>query len=232
MVILGRDLARAQRKAVELSTGAVGKISGLAAPSNDPDAFARVFGEIERRFGRLHGLAITAGDMQRQDEFLNLADEDWAASFEALVMPVVRASRAALPLLIANRGRLVTTAAYSTRAQKPTLASYAAMKSAVVSLTKNIAKTYGSTGLRANCVAPGAIDTDAFEPLRVAALGLYGPPVDEALNKLMIDKWGMKVALNRVGRPREVGELIAFLLSDRAAYMTGATINIDGGTDF
>ena len=56
--------------------------------------------------------------------------------------------------------------------------------------------------------------------------------VAEALERVMAEEWGMKVALGRAGRPEEVGDLIAFLLSERAGYLTGATINVDGGTDF
>jgi NAD(P)-dependent dehydrogenase (short-subunit alcohol dehydrogenase family) len=59
-----------------------------------------------------------------------------------------------------------------------------------------------------------------------------GLPYDEALERVMVDEWGLDVALGRPGRPEEVGELIAFLLSPRAGYLTGALINIDGGTNF
>ncbi|HXY94534.1 MAG TPA: SDR family oxidoreductase, partial [Acidimicrobiia bacterium] len=59
-----------------------------------------------------------------------------------------------------------------------------------------------------------------------------GLPYDEALERVMVDEWGLHVALGRPGQPHEVGELIAFLLSPRAGYLTGALVNIDGGTDF
>ncbi len=86
--------------------------------------------------------------------------------------------------------------------------------------------------VRANCIAPGAIATEALDAAKQAALAKYGPPEDTALNRFMIENWGMKTAVNRVGQPQEVGELIEFLLSAKAAYLTGALINIDRGTDF
>ena len=104
---------------------------------------------------------------------------------------------------------MVTTAAYSARAAKPVLPHYAAMKAAVISLTKNIAKTYGAQGVRANCVAPGAVATEALDKAKAAAVEKFGPPEDVALNRFMVENWGMKVALNRVGLPHEVGELVA-----------------------
>jgi NAD(P)-dependent dehydrogenase (short-subunit alcohol dehydrogenase family) len=230
--IFGRDASRAQVRAEELTARTGTRVLGFGADAKEPASFAAAIAAAATALGGLDGLAITAGPMQRQAEFLDLADEDWTECFEIQLMTVVRACRAALPLLIENRGALVTVAAYSMHAQKPILPHYSAMKSAVASLTKNIAKTYGPHGVRANCIAPGAIATEALDPARDAALAKYGPPEDAALNRFMIENWGMKTALNRVGKPQEVGELIAFLLSDKAAYLTGALINIDGGTDF
>ena len=101
-----------------------------------------------------------------------------------------------------------------------------------VNFTKNIAKTYGERGVRANCVCPGAIETDVLAARRQSAAEDYGLPFDQALEHVMFEEWKMPVAVRRVGQPNQVGELMAFCLSERAGYMTGAVINIDGGTDF
>jgi NAD(P)-dependent dehydrogenase (short-subunit alcohol dehydrogenase family) len=232
VAILGRNADRAQARAAELAAQTGARVLGFAGDASEPVSFAAEIAAAAVALGGLDGLAVTAGPMQRQAEFLDLADQDWTECFEAQLMTVVRACRAALPMLIESRGALVTVAAYSMHAQKPTLPHYAAMKSAVASLTKNIAKTYGVHGVRANCIAPGAIATEALDSAREAAVAKYGPPEDAALNRFMIETWGMKTALNRVGQPQEVGELITFLLSDKASYLTGALINVDGGTDF
>ena len=126
----------------------------------------------------------------------------------------------------------MTTAAHSIRAQKAQYPAYAAMKSAIASITKNIAKTHGADRVRANCICPGAIATEALDEAKALAVVEYGGEPATALDRYMVEKWGMKVALGRAGQPQEVGELIAFLLSERAGYMTGALLNIDGGTDF
>jgi NAD(P)-dependent dehydrogenase (short-subunit alcohol dehydrogenase family) len=148
-------------------------------------------------------------------------------------MTTVRACRAALPhILAAGGGSIVNTAAYSIRAQKPPLMGYATMKAAVASLTKNIALTYGAQGVRANTVCPGFIATESTLGIQQQAAEKYGLPPLEALSKAMVEDWKMNVAMGRVGLSGEIADLFAFLLSSRAAYLTGAVINCDGGTQF
>lgn len=213
VVLIGRDHARARLVADSLGGHCEGSDQGgLEA------AVARGVAHL----GRLDGIAVTAGPIGSRGEALDLSDAQWAEMFDTQLLTVVRSLRAAVPALkVSGGGSIVTCAAYSVRAPKPALLHYAAMKAAVAVLTKGLAKAHGGDGIRANCVAPGATATEA--------LGGGDPAV---LWTEMRDRYGMKAALDRISDPREVGELIAFLLSDKAAYLTGALINIDGGTDF
>lgn len=232
VALIGRDARRAEAAAKELGarTGVATLGVGVAEDSASVEA---AFARADRELGPLRGLAAVAGPMGPQGEFHTLDDTAWEAHYQTQLMSAVRACRAALPRLVANGGgTLVTTAAYSVHAQKPTLSAYTAMKSAIASFTKNVAKTYGPRGVRASCVCPGMIETHALAAGREAAEKKYGGDRGDALYLYAEREWGMKLALRRVGKPREVGELIAFLLSERAAYLTGALINIDGGTDF
>lgn len=102
----------------------------------------------------------------------------------------------------------------------------------MATLTKNVAKSFGHLGVRANCVCPGATETEILASLRASVAESRRWPYDEALERVMTEEWGMQVALGRPGRPEELGDVIAFLLSERASYLTGATVNVDGGTDF
>lgn len=86
--------------------------------------------------------------------------------------------------------------------------------------------------MRANCVCPGAIETDVLAGMRARLAVERGWPVAESLERAMVEDWGMQVALGRAGRPEELGDVVAFLLSERASYLTGALVNVDGGTDF
>jgi NAD(P)-dependent dehydrogenase (short-subunit alcohol dehydrogenase family) len=182
--------------------------------------------------GRLHGAAVVAGPMGPRGALPTQDDSAWDFYYQAVLMSAVRTVRTVVPHLVAaGGGALVTTAAYSIRSPKPDMTHYSAMKSAVASLTKNIAKTYGGDGVRANCIAPGLLDT-IDDAKRADLARRYGVDPSEALYAHGTRGHGMTIAAGRAGQPREVAELVAFLLSERAAYLTGATINIDGGTDF
>jgi NAD(P)-dependent dehydrogenase (short-subunit alcohol dehydrogenase family) len=160
-------------------------------------------------------------------------DAVWSATFEDVLMGTVRAVRAAVPHLRENGGgTLVTTGAYSIHAYHPARLPYVTMKSAVAAFTKTIAREYGKDGIRANCVCPGAIETDGLAALRRQLAEARGVAPEGLLERVMVEEWHMDVALGRPGRPEELGEIYAFLLSGRGGYLNGAVINVDGGTDF
>jgi 3-oxoacyl-[acyl-carrier protein] reductase len=220
VALIGRDTARAVTVASEL--GAIGF-------GSDEGGLEATMRRAVEALGGLDGLAVTAGPIQVQADLLSLSDDAWAESFETQLMTVIRALRVAVPAMtLSGGGSIVTVSAYSIRAPKPMLAHYAAMKAAIGVVTKTIAKSHGKDCIRANCIAPGAIATDAMDATRASLGGLD----NIGLWQVMRDQYGMKAGLDRIGEPHEVGELIAFLLSPKAAYLTGAMINVDGGTDF
>jgi NAD(P)-dependent dehydrogenase (short-subunit alcohol dehydrogenase family) len=232
VAIIGRDAEKAERKATQLRA-AGGIVEALTADATDPDAITRAIDTAAERLGGLYGLAVTAGPVLAHGAFLDFTEADWMAAFQSTFMITVRSCRAAIPhLLHRGGGAIVVTASYSTRGPVPMLVPYIAMKSAVATLAKNLSMEFGKANIRINCVAPGAIATEALDGATHLAVQRFGPPAEAALNRYMKEEWDMDVALGRVGRPIELGELYAFLLSERAAYMTGATINQDGGTHY
>lgn len=236
VALLARDGDRARERADALAHEHGVRAVGIAADGTARDrALDAAIGAAESELGPLRGLAVTAGPMNQQGPFVEHGDDSWDWYYEVILMMTVRACRAVIPRLVANGGgTIVTTAAYSVRAPKVLIPPYTSMKAAVLTLSKILAKTHGGDGIRVNTVCPGLFDTEVNDFIRAQRAEEYGVPLEDAIYTHLSSNpaWNMRVALDRGGRPREAGELIAFLLSDRAAYMTGAVINIDGGTDF
>jgi 3-oxoacyl-[acyl-carrier protein] reductase len=182
-------------------------------------------------FGGLQGLVVVAGPVSARAPLHELSDSQWETYFRESLMVAVAACRAAIPeLLKTANSAIVLTSAYSVRAQKPDLVAYTAFKTAIAAVSKNMAKTYGGRGLRVNCIAPGVIEKDPQHSRALAQR--YGVAETRARYEYVHREYGMNVALERAGRHEEFAAPIAFLLSDAASYVTGALLNIDGGTDF
>ncbi|GAB3014683.1 SDR family NAD(P)-dependent oxidoreductase [Mycobacterium bourgelatii] len=236
VALLARDGTRASDRAAQLSdqhgVAAVGIAVDVAATG---DSVQRAIDQAAAALGPLRGLAVTAGPMNQQGPFLEHGDESWDWYYQLILMGTVRSCRAIIPHLQRNGGgTIVTTAAYSVRAPKILIPPYNALKAAVLTLSKILAKTHGPDGIRVNTVCPGLFDTEVNDFIRAQRAAEYGVPEKDAIYTHLASNpdWNMRVALGRGGLPNEAGELIAFLLGERAAFMTGAAINIDGGTDF
>jgi 3-oxoacyl-[acyl-carrier protein] reductase len=230
--LIARDAGRAEAKVKALRAKG-GDVEIFLGDGMKPGSVEAAIDKAAQTFGRLYGLAVTAGPMAKIGPFESYEEADWDFYYQACFMLTARACRAALPHIVANGGgAVVTTASYSSRKPVPGLIPYVAMKAAVASLTKSLSQAYGEKKVRVNCVCPGAIATEMLGDAGARALEEFGPPEDTAISRMMKERWQMDVALGRFGRPDELGDLYAFLLSKRAGYLTGATINQDGGTSF
>lgn len=233
VAIIGRNKETGEARAEALARQSGAEIRMLVGDGAAPGSVESAIQAAADWHGQLSGLAVTVGPMLEQKPITQLDDQGWQDHFDVHVMTTVRACRTAIPLLeAAGGGTIVNVSAYSIRAQKPNMIAYTAMKATIASITKNIAVGYGGVGIRANTVCPGFVATDAAEGVIQDAAAKYGLPPMEAIAKSMREDWHMTVALDRIGRSEELGELIGFLLSARAGYVSGATINADGGTQF
>jgi NAD(P)-dependent dehydrogenase (short-subunit alcohol dehydrogenase family) len=228
--IIGRDVSRLTDAAAAAEAAGSPEVLRLSADLTSRSDVERVFDEVRTRWGVLNILINAAGPVGG-GKIEDLGDGDWADTFDQGVMSAVRCVTAALPLLrVADWARIVNVTAMSVQHQSPGLVSYTAAKSALLSVTKNLARSLAADRILVNAVAPGPILTDWARPV-LASAGIDASDPVAAFGLLARD-YGMSVDLNRFGVPDEVAAVIAFCASRSNGYMTGAHLNVDGGSDF
>jgi 3-oxoacyl-[acyl-carrier protein] reductase len=206
---------------------------GLAVDVVDAADVERAFAVIDGRFGTLNVLVNTVGP--GAGRFEDLTDADWTAAFELGCLSAVRCVRAALPLLRrAEWARIVNFSAHSIQRQSPILPAYTASKAAAASVSKNLSKSLAPEGILVNTVSPGTIVTASFTE---NLAGVFAERGLDASDPHDVMRWIDEVFhqpadLGRAGLPEEVAAVVAFLASRRNGYVTGANINVDGGSDF
>src|SRR5215470_13887280 len=183
------------------------------------------------RYGTIDILINNVGIASPRSGFLSVDDAEWRRVFDLTFFSAVRASRAALPHLLAARGgAIVNTSSINARLPFPMVVDYSAAKAALSNLTKALSEEFAPRGVRVNAVAPGPVRTpfwtDAGGFADTVAAGA-GTTAQAALDEVV--PRNMAISTGRVTEAREVADLIAFLASPRAGNITGAEFVIDGG---
>lgn len=208
------------------------KIFTLAADITDPatpDKIAKSAGEL---FPTLDGIFTSNHADISSKSFEETSDKDWQNAFDNFVLGPVRCVRALLPLMASDRhSAVVFTGAFSARMPAVAASEYAAMKAALVNVTKSLAIELAPRKITVNAVCPGFILTERSQK-KFEAFKLEQGLTDLEAERGVIDNTGMRIALQRMARPQEIANMAAFLLSGRSSYTTGLIANIDGGTEF
>ncbi|MFN8068031.1 MAG: SDR family oxidoreductase [Mycolicibacterium insubricum] len=233
VAILARGRAALDDAAERVTAAGAPQVLPVSVDMSDADSITAAFAEIGRHWDQVNVLVHTVGP--GDGYFQDLTDADWQAAFDMGTMAAVRSVQAALPLLrAADWARIVTFAAHSIQRQSPRLVAYTAAKSALASLTKNLAKSLGPEGILVNCICPGTIVTASFtENLKpvLAAEGFDSANPHDVM-RWVENNFGHPCDLGRAGLPEEIASITTYLASRRNGYVTGATVNVDGGSDF
>lgn len=204
---------------VQRITADGGDAVALACDVTNADQVEAAVSEIERRAGRLDVLVNNAGVI-RDNLLFKMSEADWDTVMSVHLKGHFLCARAAQRLMVAaGRGKIVnvsSTSALGNRGQ----ANYSAAKAGIQGFTKTLAIELGPFGINVNAVAPGFIDTDMTKAT-AARIGATPEQFAEAVAK--------QVPLRRIGKPEDVANVIAFLVSDEASYVSGQVIYVDGG---
>jgi 3-oxoacyl-[acyl-carrier protein] reductase len=204
-----RSDAEGAQRVVDAITAAGGTAVPVEGDVVDPDAVDGVFKQLEERFGPVLVLVNNAG-VRADGLMVQLDDDDWSRVIDTNLSAAFRLTRRAVRTMIRQRfGRVVNVASIVGTKANAGQANYAASKAGLIGLTKTIAVEVARRGVTVNAVAPGFIETDMTDGL---------PP--DLLNA---------VPARRAGQPSDVADCVRFLASDRAGYVTGTTLTVDGG---
>ncbi|ORV82217.1 short-chain dehydrogenase [Mycobacterium interjectum] len=231
VAVVGRSRDALDSAAADLTERGSADAVGLVADIGDAAAVDEVFADLAARWdGELNVLINTVGP-GAAGSFEDLTDEQWHRAVEDGVMGMVRCVRSALPLLRkAQWARIVNFSAHSTQRQSVLLPAYTAAKSMLTSVSKNLSLLLAKDEILVNVVSPGSIASESLVGW-AKSVGVDGND-PYALMDAIAEHFGHPAQMPRAGLPEEIGPVAAFLASRRNSYMTGANINVDGGSDF
>jgi 3-oxoacyl-[acyl-carrier protein] reductase len=186
---------------------------GAMLDVTDSQAVETLLGAVEKEVGAVSILVNNAG-ITRDNLLLRMKDEEWDAVLDTNLKSVFRLSRAVLRgMMRARAGRIINISSVVGTSGNAGQVNYSAAKAGIAGLTRSLAREIGSRGITVNSVAPGFIDTDMTralaESMRTALVG--------------------QIPLGRLGQPEDVAAAVVFLASPGAAYITGATLHVNGG---
>jgi 3-oxoacyl-[acyl-carrier protein] reductase len=186
---------------------------GLRLDVTDGASIEPAVAGIAERLGDVAILVNNAG-ITRDNLLLRMKDEEWDGIIDTDLKSVYRLSKAVLRgMMKARHGRIINMGSVVGVSGNAGQTNYAAAKAALIGFTKSLAQEIGSRNITVNCVAPGFIDTD----------------MTRALSEVQREKLIERIPLGRLGTPEDVAHAVRFLASREAAYITGATLHVNGG---
>jgi 3-oxoacyl-[acyl-carrier protein] reductase len=209
-------------KEIKLATGA--EILGIAADLARAEEARRFFKEALNYFGHIEILVNNAGGPPSLP-FADINDNQWQSAFELTLMSAVTLIREALPVMQTRRfGRIVNITSVAVKQPLEGLILSNTLRAGLIGLAKTLSNDYAADNILINNVCPGYTLTERVTSLSETVARQKALSPEE-----VIKEWESRVPMGRIGRPEELANLVVFLASERASYITGTTIQVDGG---
>lgn len=174
----------------------------------------KAFEEALKADGHVPGILVNNAGITRDNLLIRMKDDEWEDVINTNLSGIYRITKMCLRgMMKARQGRIINITSVVAMSGNPGQTNYAASKAGMIGFTRSLAREVGSRGITVNAVAPGFIETDMTDALD-----------DEQRDSLL-----KQIALNRLGKANEIAEVVSFLASAEAAYITGETINVNGG---
>ncbi|SHL95385.1 3-oxoacyl-[acyl-carrier-protein] reductase [Chryseobacterium polytrichastri] len=200
-------------KELEATLSSVTHIKGYQSDASDYDAAQKLVDDVMTEFGKIDILVNNAG-ITKDGLLMRMSKDDWDNVIKVNLDSVFNLTKAVIkPMMKAKSGSIINMSSVVGIKGNAGQANYAATKAGVIGFTKSVALELGSRNIRCNAVAPGFIETE----------------MTAALDEKAVQAWRDGIPLKRGGQPEDIANACVFFASDMSAYVTGQTLNIDGG---
>lgn len=224
LVIASRDSARLEKLARELEAKYGVSVVPVQADLTKREDVRRIAEAAIRHFGKVDVLAYNTGP-PKPGAFMELSEEDWEYGVRLLLMSAVWITRDVLPHMVERRqGRLIYITSSTLKQPIPTLTLSNVIRISLAGLVKTLAYQLGPYNILVNGIMQGYVDTERVREVAAARAQREGRSVEDVTREME-----KEIPMGRLAKPEEIGELVAFLASDKASYITGSLILIDGG---
>ncbi len=224
VALCGRDPETLDKAAREISSDTGSAVWGHACDVSDPAQATEWVHKAMDHFGGVHILVNNAGGPP-PGQFLDFDQQDWENAFRLNLLSTITLSKAALPHMKEQQwGRIINITSVAVKQPIAGLILSNTVRTGVIGLAKSLSNEFARYGVLVNNVCPGYTMTERMKQLAAKTAEKEGVSKED-----VIGRWEADIPCGRAGRPEELADLVCFLASERAGYITGVTIQVDGG---
>ncbi len=224
VVICARNKKILAAAAKEISAKTGGEVIAVPADVSKTKDIERLVRAVVRKFGTIHILVNNAGGPP-VETFDRLSDDQWAKGVELTMMSTIRLTRSVIPFMQKQQwGRIITVNSIAGKQPIPELVISSTLRPGLIGLMKVLASQHAKDGILINTVCPGFVMTNRQKEISSVRSAKADISVEEYMKVQ-----SKEIPLGRYGTPQEIGDVVAFLASTRAGFLTGATLSVDGG---